>query len=48
MWEQLPEAAAFVAHLWQKAGLRPGAWPRNIACFRYTTEEFGADGPRAL
>lgn len=40
VWETLPDAASFIAALWRKAGLAPGAWPRGIAISRYDVQEF--------
>ncbi len=48
VWEQLPDPRDFVEHLWHKAGLVPGSWPPGTTVERYTTEEFGRDGPRPL
>lgn len=48
VWEQLPETEDFLAALWQKAGLRPGSWPRDLVVQRYRTAEFGRDAPRRL
>jgi AmmeMemoRadiSam system protein A len=47
VWEQLPDPDEFLRHLWQKAGLRPGAWPRNLRVSRYGSVEWGDDEPRA-
>jgi hypothetical protein len=41
VWRSLPEVQPFVAALWFKAGLRPGAWPDGLSVQRYATEEFG-------
>jgi AmmeMemoRadiSam system protein B/AmmeMemoRadiSam system protein A len=35
VWEQLPDANAFLTHLWAKAGLPPGAWPADLQVWRY-------------
>jgi uncharacterized protein len=40
VWEQLPTPAAFLAALWRKAGLAPGAWPAGTTIEVYDTEEF--------
>ena len=48
VWRQLPSARDFVDALWQKAGLRPGAWPAGTRILRYTTDEFAEAGPREL
>ena len=29
VWDELPDREAFVAHLWRKAGLPVGSWPRG-------------------
>jgi AmmeMemoRadiSam system protein A len=47
VWHQLARPADFVAALWQKAGLQPGAWPEPVMVLRYTTDEFADSGPRA-
>jgi AMMECR1 domain-containing protein len=39
VWDQLPTPEAFVAGLWQKAGLRPGTWPAQV--WTYEVEDFG-------
>lgn len=48
VWEQLPDPDDFLDALWQKAGLRPGAWPRDLRVWRYTTDELTDAGPREL
>jgi hypothetical protein len=40
VWEQLPDPAAFLAALWRKAGLAPGAWPAGTVIAVYDSEEF--------
>jgi AmmeMemoRadiSam system protein A len=40
VWGQLPEPAAFLAALRQKAGLAPGSWPHNLRLFRYRVEKW--------
>ena len=40
VWEQLPDARSFLAALWRKAGLAPGAWPRGTRVEVYDSEEF--------
>jgi len=40
VWEQLPEPAVFLAHLKQKAGLRPDFWSDDIALSRYRVEKW--------
>ncbi len=42
VWEQLPDAHAFLAHLKMKAGLAPDYWSDTLRFERYTTESFGA------
>jgi AmmeMemoRadiSam system protein A len=41
VWEQLPSAGMFLAHLFHKAGLDPASWPGNLVAFRFTAEKFG-------
>lgn len=41
VWEQLPTAELFLAHLKQKAGLPGDYWSGSLRAFRYTTESFG-------
>ena len=36
VWEQLPEPAAFMAHLKQKAGLPANFWSDAVRLYRYT------------
>ena len=48
VWRQLPEPDEFLAALWEKAGLPPGAWPAGTRALRYTTDEFARPGPRTL
>lgn len=38
VWEELPDPAEFVAHLWRKAGLPPRAWPPGITTSRYRAQ----------
>jgi hypothetical protein len=40
VWEQLPEPPTFLAALWRKAGLAPGAWPPGTSIEVYDSEEF--------
>lgn len=47
VWEQLPDPDAFLEHLWRKAGLRPGTWPRGLRVSRYRSVEWGDDDSRA-
>jgi AmmeMemoRadiSam system protein A len=41
VWEQLPDAAAFVRELRRKAGLPPAFWSSALEVYRYRTETFG-------
>ena len=45
VWDQLPTSEEFVAGLWRKAGLRPGAWPARV--LTYEVEEFGCSADRS-
>lgn len=48
VWRQFgADADAFVAALWRKARLRPGAWPRGTLCSRYRAGKIVDPGPRA-
>jgi len=40
VWEQLPEAAEFMAHLKHKAGLSSGFWADGIKLSRYTVSKW--------
>lgn len=40
VWEQLPNARLFMAHLKQKAGLAPDFWAPGIRLQRYTVSKF--------
>lgn len=40
VWDQLPDPHEFLAHLWAKAGLRPGAWGPDVQLWRYQVEEW--------
>jgi AmmeMemoRadiSam system protein A len=40
VWEQIGDREWFLDLLWQKAGLLPGEWPRDLRVFRYETLEF--------
>jgi AmmeMemoRadiSam system protein A len=46
VWPKLASAREFLAALWDKAGLVPGAWPAGTRILRYTTDEFASYGPR--
>jgi AmmeMemoRadiSam system protein A len=41
VWESLPKAREFLAHLKLKAGLAPDYWSDSIEIERYRTESFG-------
>jgi AmmeMemoRadiSam system protein A len=41
VWEQLPDAKQFFAHLKRKAGLPMDYWSDSLQVHRYTTESFG-------
>jgi AmmeMemoRadiSam system protein B/AmmeMemoRadiSam system protein A len=40
VWAQLPDPADFLAHLKQKAGLAPDAWPADLTLARYQVEKW--------
>ena len=40
VWASLPEPAAFLQHLKQKAGLPAGHWSDKLRVYRYTTTSF--------
>jgi uncharacterized protein len=40
VWEQLPEARVFMAHLKQKAGLSADFWAEDVRLSRYGVEKF--------
>lgn len=42
VWESLPDADAFLAHLKMKAGLPRDYWSDQIEVLRYQTESFGS------
>ncbi|HET9595340.1 MAG TPA: AmmeMemoRadiSam system protein A [Anaeromyxobacteraceae bacterium] len=44
MWEQLPEAGAFLAALKTKAGLPRDFWSDEVALWRYGAERFADEG----
>jgi AmmeMemoRadiSam system protein A len=44
VWNDLLEPADFIAAVWLKAGLTPGAWPRDIEVCRYRTQIAGHIG----
>jgi hypothetical protein len=43
VWQALPEPAAFVSQLKQKAGLRANHFSPSLRALRFTTETFGAE-----
>ena len=38
VWDQLPHPVDFLAHLWHKAGIRPGTWPDGLEASRFRTQ----------
>ncbi len=40
VWEQLPDVAAFMAHLKQKAGLPPDFWAKEVKLSCYTVSKW--------
>ncbi|MGV3581087.1 MAG: AmmeMemoRadiSam system protein A [Methylophilus sp.] len=40
VWEQLPDAEVFMAHLKHKAGLQPGFWDNEVKLYRYTVNKW--------
>lgn len=40
VWEQLPTASEFIAHLKHKAGLPPGFWAEGVQLSRYTVSKW--------
>ena len=47
VWEQLPAAPEFLAHLKQKAGLSPDFWDGDVRLQRYTVSKWKEDEPAA-
>lgn len=47
VWEQLPDAVQFMAHLKQKAGLPAGFWAGDMRLQRYTVRKFSEPAPQA-
>ncbi|MDR1994270.1 AmmeMemoRadiSam system protein A [Azonexus sp.] len=45
VWEQLPDPAAFLAHLKCKAGLAADYWGSDLRLERYTVEKWREDRP---
>lgn len=48
VWEDLPQPADFVAHLWRKAGLPPFAWPADIALHVYQADKIDCGSAPSL
>lgn len=46
VWEQLPDADAFLDQLLRKAGLGPGSWPNGMQAFRFDATKYRRTGPR--
>ncbi len=46
VWPKVRDRDEFLAALWSKAGLEPGAWPPGVHISRYTTVEECDTGPR--
>jgi len=40
VWDQLPDAAVFMAHLKHKAGLHPDFWAKEVNLYRYTVSKW--------
>lgn len=40
VWEQLPDAGVFMAHLKHKAGLQPEFWDDEVKLYRYTVSKW--------
>ena len=40
VWEQLPDAAVFMARLKHKAGLQPEFWDKEVKLYRYTVDKW--------
>lgn len=47
VWEQLPDAAVFMAHLKHKAGLHPDFWAKEVRLYRYTVSKWKEVDPGA-
>jgi len=43
VWEQLPDAHQFLAHLRIKAGLPPGFWHPDVLIYTYTVDKFSEE-----
>jgi AmmeMemoRadiSam system protein A len=48
VWRSVSGPADFVALLWRKAGLEPGAWPVDLRLHTYSVAECLDPGPRDL
>lgn len=48
VWAKIDRTDAFLVHLWNKAGLRPGRWPDGTRVWRYRTVSFEDSAPRRL
>lgn len=44
VWEQLPTATEFMAHLKHKAGLSPSFWAEGVRLYRYTVRKWHEAG----
>jgi len=45
VWEQLPDAHQFMAHLRIKAGLSPGFWHPDVLIYTYKVDKFSEGNP---
>ena len=45
VWEALPDPDDFLDALWQKAGLPPRTWPRDLSAFRFATQHLARIQP---
>ncbi len=45
VWEDLPDRAAFLDHLWRKAGLAPRHWQADARVWTYRADKFAAPRP---
>jgi AmmeMemoRadiSam system protein A len=48
VWRDMTTTSQFVDALWDKAGLRARAWPRDLRVWRYAAIEVTDAGPRSL
>lgn len=48
VWTKIDSTEAFLTHLWNKAGLRPGAWSPGTRAWVYQTVSFEDSSPRRL